>query len=223
LLCGDHATALDALGALGRGGQLAESTYESLQARVVTAALFAAPDSVQLNTIWTGLTRAQRGMPEAIDAYGRRAAELGVMLPALDEIESALRKSWSELLARTYGELGEADADTRLRRAEGWLEAHPNSPGLLLTLGRLCIQAHIWGKAREYLERGLSIEPTAELWEALGECFLGQGDEQEAARCLRNALRIARGEAVESVARNALDTRASAVEHRSEHGVPRLA
>jgi HemY protein len=61
------------------------------------------------------------------------------------------------------------------------------------------------------------------LWEALGECFLGQGDEQEAARCLRNALRIARGEAVESVSHSALDTRASAVEHRSEHGVPRLA
>ena len=223
LACGDHATALDALAALGRSGQLAESTYESLQSRVVATALLAAPDSVQLNTMWTGLTRAQRSLPEAIGAYARRAAALGVMLPALDEIESALRKSWSESLIRTYGELGEADADTRLRRAEGWLDAHPNSPGLLLTLGRLCIQAHIWGKAREYLERGLSIEASAELWEALGECFLGQGDEEEAARCLRNALRIARGEAVEAMSRSALDTRASAVEHRSEHGVPRLA
>jgi HemY protein len=223
LLCGDHAAAIDSLTALGRGGQLAEATYESLQARVVTAALLAAPDSIRLNTLWTSLTRAQRNMPEAIEAYARRAAALGVMLPALDEIESALRKSWSEPLVRAYGELGEADADTRLRRAEGWLDAHPNSPALLLALGRLCLQAHIWGKAREYLERGLSIEPSAELWEALGECFLGQGDEVEAARCLRNALRIARGEAVETLSRNALDTRASAVEHRTEHGVPRLA
>lgn len=223
LLCGDHAIAIDALAALGRNGQFAEATYASLQTRVVTAALLAAPDSIRLNTLWTGLARAQRNMPEAIEAYARRAAALGVMLPALDEIESALRKSWSEPLVRAYGELGEADADTRLRRAEGWLDGHPNSPALLLTLGRLCIQAHIWGKARDYLERGLSIEPSAELWEALGECFLGQGDETEAARCLRNALRIARGEAVETLSRSALDTRASAVEHRTEHGVPRLA
>jgi HemY protein len=223
LLCGDHTAALDALTTLGRSGQLAEATYESLQARVVTAALLAAPDSVQLNTLWTGLTRAQRNLAEAIEAYARRAAALGLMLPALDEIESALRKSWSESLIVTYGELGEADADTRLRRAESWLDAHPNSPGLLLTLGRLCIQAHIWGKAREYLERGLSVEPSAQLWEALGECALGEGDHDEAARCLRNALRIARGEIVEMVSRNALDTRASAVERRSEHGVPRLA
>lgn len=223
LVCGDHAAALDALATLGRNGQLAEATYESLQARVVTAALLAAPDSIRLNTLWTGLTRAQRTIPEAIDAYARRAAELGLMLPALDEIESALRKSWSEPLVRTYGELGEADADTRLRRAEGWVDAHPNSPGLMLTLGRLCVQAHIWGKAREYLERGLSIEPSAALWETLGECCLGEGKEEQAAHCLRNALRIARGEAVETISRDALDTRASAVEHRSEHGVPRLA
>ena len=223
LLRGDHATALNALTALGRDGQLAEATYASLQARVVTAALTAAPDSIQLNTLWTGLSRAQRALPEAIDAYARRAAALGLMLPALDEVESALRKSWSESLVRTYGELGEADADTRLRRAEGWLDAHPNSPGLLLTLGRLCIQAHIWGKARDYLERGLSIDVSAELWEALGECCLGQGLDDEAAHCLRNALRMSRGEAVEDVARSALDTRASAVEQRTEHGVPRLA
>ncbi|MEP6484690.1 MAG: heme biosynthesis HemY N-terminal domain-containing protein [Rudaea sp.] len=225
LLCGDHAVAMQAVDALGRNGQLAAATYDELQARVVAASLKAAASGDQLNALWTGLPRAQRTMPVAIEAYARRAAEFGLVLPALDELESALRRSWSEALIRTYGDLGEAETDMRLRRAESWLDLHPNSPGLLLALGRLCNQAHVWGKAREYLERGLALEPSPALWEALGECCIGQDQPADAVRCMRNSLRSARDESVESIAqsRAALDTRASAVEQRTEHGVPRLA
>ena len=225
LLCGDHDTAMRAADALGRNGQLSADTAADLQSRVLAASLTAAPSGDQLNAMWSNLPRAQRTLPVAIDAYARRAASFGLMLPALDEIESALRRQWSEPLVVAYGELGEADADTRLRRAEGWLDAHPNSPGLLLTLGRLCNRAQVWGKARDYLERGLAIEASAELWEALGETCIGQQLPDDATRCMRNSLRMSRGEAVETIAqsRAALDTRASAIEHRTEHGVPRLA
>ena len=225
LLCGDHQAALNAADALGRNGQLSAETFADMQARVLAASLSAAASGDQLNAMWSNLPRAQRVLPVAIDAYARRAANFGLMLPAVDEIESALRRQWSELLVVAYGELGEADADARLRRAEGWLDAHPNSPGLLLTVGRLCNRAHIWGKARDYLERGLAIEPSAELWEALGETCIGQELPDDATRCMRNSLRMARGETVETIAqsRAALDTRASAIEHRTEHGVPRLA
>ncbi len=65
----------------------------------------------------------------------------------------------------------------------------------------------------------------ADLWEALGETCIGQELPDDATRCMRNSLRMARGETVETIAqsRAALDTRASAIEHRTEHGVPRLA
>ncbi len=225
LLCGDHQTAMRAVDALGRGGQLSATTYEELQSRVLAESLKAAASGDQLNAMWTSLSRAQRMMPLPIQAYARRAAEFGLVLPALDELESALRREWSEALVQVYGDLGEAEADMRLRRAEGWLDAHPNSPGLLLTLGRLCNRAHVWGKAREYLERGLALESSPALWEALGECCIGQDQPADAVRCMRNSLRSARDESVESIAqsRAALNTRASAVEQRTEHGVPRLA
>ena len=41
------------------------------------------------------------------------------------------------------------------------------------------------------------IEPDAALWECLGETRAGAGDNADAARCYRNALRMERGEAVE--------------------------
>lgn len=221
-----HAVALDALTRLGRTQTLSAQAFAALEARVLAAALGAAPDAEQLNALWSGLTRAQRRQAAAVMAYVRRAAALGLMLPALGELDAALRREWSERLARCYGELGEAESDMRLRQAEAWLAAQPNSPGLLLALGRLCIQSSLWGKAREYLQRGLAIEPSALLWEALGDCSAGQGDAAVAATCYRNALRCARGEptqALTDMVPGSLDTRASVVEERSEHGVPRLA
>ncbi len=226
LLCADHATACSALVGLARSQALPPAALASVEARVLAATLAVAPDVDHLNSLWSDLSRNQRRVPEAVAAYARRAAALGQMLPAISEIEAALRREWSERLVRAYGELGEADADTRLRHAEAWLAEQPNSSGLLQTLGRLCIQCKLWGKAREYLQRGLGVEPSAALWETLGESFAGQDDAATAARCYRNALRVARGEPAETLGDGdgrRLDTRASVIEERSAHGVPRLA
>lgn len=226
LLTGDPALALRAVDALAAGDALTPEALAALRARTLAAALAATPDTEALNALWSGLPRAQRALPEAIAAYARHAAALGQPLAAMDEIESALRKQWSERLVGVWGQLGPAHADTRLARAEGWLAAQPDSPALLLTLGRLCVQGKLWGKAREYLERGLALAPSAALWETLGECMSGQGNAANAAVCYRNALRIARGESTQELsdpARAPLDTRATIAEERDAHGVPRLA
>ena len=225
LVSGEHALALEALGDLARSQTLPAETHAALEARVLSAVLAGAPDAERLHAAWADLTRAQRRVPEAVAAYARRAAALGEILPAMSEIEAALRREWSEQLARAYGELGAAEVDTRLRHAEGWLGAQPNSPALLLTLGRLCVQSSLWGKAREYLERGIALAPSPPLWEALGDCCTARGETVDAGICYRNALLRARGAptvALDDALPGLLDTRASAIEERSEHGVPRL-
>ncbi|MEO8802816.1 MAG: heme biosynthesis HemY N-terminal domain-containing protein [Rudaea sp.] len=225
LLCGKNELALESIQTLIRHGTSNAATLDALQARVLVAALRGAKDAERLGTLWSGLSRAQRAVSEAVSAYARRAAALGQTLAAMDELETALQRKWSELLIRTYGELGEANADTRLRRAENWLDKQPNSPGLLLALGRLCIHGNVWGKANEYLLRGLALASSAPLWEALGDCRSAQNAVADAAVCYRNALRCARGEATQSLAsttRGLLDTRASAIEQRNVHGVPQL-
>ena len=222
----EHDVALDALARLARTQTLSADDFAALEARVLAAALAAAADADALNALWSGLSRAQRRQPEAIAAYARRAAALGQTVQAISELEAALRRDWSENLARCYGELGEAEVDTRLRHAEAWLGAQPNSAGLLLTLGRLCIQSKLWGKAREYLQRGIALQASPALWEALGDCCVGHGDGAAATICYQNALRCARGAPTQALSDSApglLDTRASVIEERSEHGVPRLA
>jgi HemY protein len=224
LASGDTRRAREALEPLQKSGALGARGYATLEERVLVASLEAAPDAAALNTLWSQLPKTQRRLPAAIDAYARRAAGFGLVLPAMDELDSALRREWSPALVDTWGALPGGDMEARLRRAEGWLDAHPNDPALLLAAGRLCVRLKLWGKARQYLERSLALAPGAGAWEALGDACAGQGDATQAQRCYRNALAAVRGESVPPAATAAggIDTRGIAVEERDQHGVPRL-
>lgn len=225
LRCGDSAAALSALAGFARSHSLSDEAFAELETKTLAGALTHAPGADALNAIWAGASRAQRQRESLVIAYAKRAAALGQPLAAMGEIESALRRDWSENLVRAYAELGPSDLAARLRQAESWIATQPNSAGLMLTLGRLCNQSELWGKAREYLGRGLAIAADAPLWEALGDACAGLGDADVAQRAYHNALRAERGEKTESLPdtlRGALDTRASVLEQRSEHGVPQL-
>ncbi len=223
---GDIRRARDALEPLHKSGALGTRAYAALEVRVLAAALTAAPDGAALNALWSQLPKAQRRVPAVVDAYARRASSFGLNLPAMDEVEAALRREWSALLIETYGSLPGDDVEPRLRRAESWLDAHPNDASLLLTLGRMCVRLKLWGKAHQYLRRSLALAPNAAVWESLGDAFAGEGDAVQAQRCYRNALAFGRGEAVTPLAQHAQpgqpDTHPVAVEERNAHGVPRL-
>lgn len=227
LASGDTRRARAALDPLQKSGVLGARGYNALETQVLVASINAATDGAVLNTLWSQLPKTQRRAPAVVDAYARKAANYGLVLPAMDEVESALRREWSPQLVETYGALAGDDLEARLRRAEGWLDGHPNDPSLLLALGRMCVRMNLWGKARQYLERALALTPSANAWEALGDVYTGQGDAVLAQRCYRNAIAMARGDATEALpAANIVggrpDTRPIAIEERDSHGVPRL-
>lgn len=225
LAAGDTRRARAALAPLQKSAALGSRNYQTLENQVLVASVQSAADAAALNTLWSQLPKNQRRAPVVVEAYARRAAELGMILPAMDELESALRREWSSSLVQAWGALGNEDLEARLRRAEGWLDAHPNDAGLLLALGRLCVKLKLWGKARKHLERSIALAPSAGAWEALADMWTGQGDAVMAQRCFRNALALTRGDVIQNVptaTSGVIDTRPIAIEDRDEHGVPRL-
>lgn len=226
LALGEPQVALDALPPLARSQSLTSDAQAELETRVLAAALVAAPDVNALNALWSRATRAQRRRPELVEAFARRSAAFGQTLAAMDEIESAQRREWSDALAAAYGELGDAEIAARLRNAQGWLALAPNSAPLLVTLGRLQAQQNNVAAAEESLQRALALAPSASAWEALGDVRRLAGDATGAAAAYANALREPRGDRVLAVeplqARGAVDIKPIAFEERSEHGVPRL-
>jgi len=119
-------------------------------------------DAAQLARYW-------KAMPDADKLDVRLALTAAHALAAADNcgqaaaiVEDFLDHQWDSTLARAYGECQGGDVVARIAHAEKWLNNHPRDAGLLLTLGRLCRQKQLWGKAQSYLEAALAIEPSAE-------------------------------------------------------------
>ena len=109
--------------------------------------------------------------------------------------------------------------------AEAWLAAHPDDPALLVTLGQLCRNEQIWGKAEEYLQRALALGARAEAWEELGHVHAAQHHDAKARDAYARALAMQRDEAVAVLPDRSLReliAGEAVAETRSSMGVPLL-
>jgi HemY protein len=222
--CGRTDEALALLPELRRLKVLPDPALQAEEGRLAALALDQIPDYENLRRSRRMLPRAMRRLPAVVAAYARRCAEFGLIDVACKAIESGLKQAWSEDLAALYGRLPGNEFARRLRAAEGWLDAQGDSPALLLSLGRLCREDGLWGKAENYIERALKAGAGAEAWEELGLTFAAQDEEASARLALSNALRSSRGEAVLALPARVrpLAGEIESLEERSTMGVPRL-
>jgi HemY protein len=132
-----------------------------------------------LHDAWQQLNSQQRQEPALVLAYAEQLRQLGAQVEAEEVLRQSLKRQYDSHLARLYGLVRGADAAKQLQSAEGWLKQHPDDSSLLLTLGRLCLQNRLWGKARDYLEASLrrqrNPEACAELARLLGQLGDTQG------------------------------------------------
>jgi HemY protein len=140
---------------------------------------------------WESTPRADRLRPRIAATAARAFMRLGDCRKAHRIIEDALDRGWDGALALLYGECVDGDALDRLERAEKWLRDHPGEAELLLTLGRLCVQRELWGKAQSYLEASLATRPTQAAHIALAKLYEGIGRPAEAARHFRASADLA--------------------------------
>jgi len=118
-------------------------------------------DPVGLMRYWRELDDDDRAEAALALETARALATAGDCREAQRVIEDALDENWDASLVLAYGECGQAgDVLGRIAQAEKWLQRMPRDGALLLTLGRLCRQQQLWGKARSYLEAALAIAPS---------------------------------------------------------------
>lgn len=124
-----------------------------------------AGDASQLVAYLRALPDDERGR-RVVLAAARALAAQGADAEVQKLIESALDndegESWQSELAAIYGRLAGGDQTARIARAEAWLRRHPDDAVLLLALGRMCVRQRLWGKAENYLDASLAVEPRQE-------------------------------------------------------------
>ncbi|AZD82603.1 heme biosynthesis protein HemY [Pseudomonas chlororaphis] len=141
-----------------------------------------------LNRAWQQLTAAQRQEPQLVLAYAEQLRQLGAEAEAEEVLRVALKRKYDSHLARLYGLLRGSDPAWQLQFAEQWLKDHPNDPSLLLTLGRLCLQTSLWGKARDYLESSLRLQRNPEACAELARLLAQLGDTERSNQLFQEGL-----------------------------------
>ncbi|MCV4285206.1 heme biosynthesis protein HemY [Pseudomonas capsici] len=129
-----------------------------------------------LEKAWKDLTAAQRQEPQLVLAYAEQLRRLGAEAQAEEVLRTALKKDYNSHLARLYGLVRGTDESKQLQVAEAWLKQHSDDPSLLLSLGRICLQARLWGKARDYLESSLRLQRNPETCAELARLLARLGE-----------------------------------------------
>ncbi len=170
------AAVLDLLGQLERRNALDMSVITQLRRHAYLEAFKSRTrDPRALKEYWQNIPQSDKKDSKLAAAAATASAALGDCATAHQIIEQSLDDQWDSELAELYGEYPADDAIRQIERAEGWLKWHPSDASLLLALGRLCAHCGLWGKAQNYLEASLSVEPSytahlalARLYEKIG-------------------------------------------------------
>jgi len=158
-----------------------------------------ADDAGAFERRWRAVPATEQCQPRVAAAGARHANLLGNAALARSIVEQALAEEWSPALVRLYGELprgldaaGRAEeARLRIERAERWLAERNRDADLLSALGRLCAEAELWGKARNFLEAALSFEESRTTHLELARLAERLGQPDEAQRHYRRAAELA--------------------------------
>ena len=148
-------------------------------------------DLAELRSLLGTLPLAERQTPELCEVAARAFALSGDEEQAWRLIEEGIREGVSARLLRLYEGLHKIPARERLMRAERWRERSGDHPELLLTLGRLCMEESLWGKAEEFLILALRQEESAQAHLALAQLYEQVGRNDDAGSHYRDAAKMA--------------------------------
>lgn len=117
-------------------------------------------DAESIRRLWNSIPVEDRLKPSIAALAGRTMVAQGLLEEARDLLEKALHAEWDSRLIVIYRKAvaneGTTALLTQIERCESWLLTHPIDSELALTMGVLCLNQKLWGKAERNLERALS-------------------------------------------------------------------
>ncbi len=164
--------------------ELAEKTYQGLLLDKMHKG-----GKQELIKFWKNIPKEIRQNARVAETYVACLCKLDAYKEAWEILRGVLRKTWDKKLIKLYGLIQGGDLGKQIFIAEEWLKEHPGDPALLLTLARLCLRNQLWGKARDYLEMSIQLEPNdPEPYAELGRLLGNLGEAEKCQDCYRKGL-----------------------------------
>lgn len=125
-------------------------------------------DIAALRALWKSVPEEIKRRSKIAAVAAQEFCKLGDGQSAHHLLSDILNAQWDSELVALYGDCHSGDALAQIEQAEKWLNLHQQDAGLLLALGKLCLHQKLWGKAQNYLDASLSLEPSHAALTALG-------------------------------------------------------
>jgi HemY protein len=131
---------------------------------------------------WQQLPQADKQNVTLAASAARSLMNLGRHDDAKNILQETLNKEWDAGLVNLYSECRSTDLVKQVEWADAQLKKNPRDADLLLALGKLCTDLQLWGKAQNYLDASLAIEPKRETHLAMTRLLEKSGRNEEATR-----------------------------------------
>lgn len=141
-----------------------------------------------LQKLWQQIPRGVRKNPDVVCAYVKQLLRYPQANTVEELIRSSLKSAWQPELVKIYGTLPIGEVNKQLVVAGAWLKLYGPKPELLLTLGRLCMRAQLWGRAKDYFTKCLAFGPNTEAALEYGRLLEQLDDPKEALKKYRDGL-----------------------------------
>lgn len=145
-------------------------------------------DAQALQAIWKNIPGEFRRRSKIAAVAARAFIVLRDCGNAQQILTDSLNEQWDSDLVTLYGDCLAGEAAGQIEQAERWLKQHPDDAGLLLALGKLCLHQGLWGKAQNYLDASVSVNPTQAAYTALGQLAEKLQKPDEAFRYFQKAM-----------------------------------
>ncbi|MBM2830111.1 MAG: hypothetical protein HW411_901, partial [Gammaproteobacteria bacterium] len=190
----DWKNVLELLPELKRARLLSTENIQAKQLEAYAGMLQQAGGTANKETLentWQGIPKNLRKELHLLEEYTFEKLKFAETAECEQLLRQSLKKHWDVGIVRLYGLVEGEDNARQLAFAEKLLSGHARDPVLLLTLGRLSMRNSLWGKARDYLEESLEIQPTPEAYRELAVLLEKQGEYSLASACYQQGLALA--------------------------------
>ena len=127
-------------------------------------------DLKALTTLWKSIPENIRQESKVATIGTHSFIKFNDCKSAQQLLTDSLNAHWDSELVTLYGDCKEESLlMTQINQAEKWLPQHPDDAGLLLALGKLCMNQALWGKSQNYLEASVSLLPGRAAYSALAQ------------------------------------------------------
>jgi HemY protein len=150
----------------------------------------AQPDLASLNACLKSIPAEFRRHGKIAATAAQALIQRGGCAQAQQLLTESLNAQWDSELVTLFGDCQAGDVVAQIEQAEKWLKLHRDDAGLLLALGKLCLAQKLWGKAQNYLDASISLQPSHGAYTTLGQLAERLGRLDEAARHYQCAMTV---------------------------------